>query len=478
MDVKTGFQRSFLIFVNEDAGYETGQKPSGHVKQEVREGKGKLYAAVQNLRPGNGRFVYQLYLIKADRDEAVSVYAGQLVPEHNKAVLEWNFNPRDVGTSGYRIEEFSCLVVLAEYSDKPGDAIICPLAAYRDRKVEWRNSLKAHLRKKKMEIQPGAGAIADDSPAQWKPIMQPMQIDQLPQTMETDLPQEQQPSEPLLSQKHLPQVQLPPEQQPAEPLLTNEKQPQEQLPQYQLPLKQESSEPLLTNEQQPQNHLPQYQLPSEQLPPEQLKIPMMDMPETVYQPLQDQPLESCKDNLLQINTGCVYLNGNMCGALVKNSTAVNPCNSCHMHHWPAQQAVTPVGDVSRLKEELNRYFEINDPFHSKRSDYMWWKVTNPVNLNNLLYQCNIRSPLLFNPVVMMAHYKYRHLIIGIFQDKGREKQYVVCGVPGMHMVDKKPFGEMSRWVQVEGNRVRYGAFGYWLVYINPNDGKILNMSLE
>jgi hypothetical protein len=133
----------------------------------------------------------------------------------------------------------------------------------------------------------------------------------------------------------------------------------------------------------------------------------------------------------------------------------------------------PEGDLEGLEEELDKNFDISDPFHSRRSDYIWWRVTNPVNLNNMFYKNNIRSPLMFNPAVMMAHYKYKHLIIGVFTHKAGQR-YLVCGVPGMHMVDAGPFGEMSKWVQAEGNRVRYGAFGYWLVYLNPKDGKIIN----
>ncbi len=234
---------------------------------------------------------------------------------------------------------------------------------------------------------------------------------------------------------------------------------QDQLPPDQLPLEQLSSEP--------------------QLPYEQQQMPQIQTPDMFPQPPKEQLRAQNQDNLGQIDTGCVYLNGNMCSAFVNNDAGgANPCEACRMHQEQEQRAASPTGDVSRLKEELDRYFEQSDPFHSKRSDYLWWRVNNPVNLNNLLYQCNIRSPLLFNPVVMMAHYKYKHLIIGIFQHRAEQKQYVVCGVPGMHMVDTKPFGGMSRWVQTGGNRPRYGAFGYWLVYINPNDGKILNMSQE
>ena len=183
-----------------------------------------------------------------------------------------------------------------------------------------------------------------------------------------------------------------------------------------------------------------------------------------------------KQEIDKVNTGCMYLNGNMCAAFINNDGyPINPCADCKLQHSSMKPVQKPIGNVVWLKQELARAFEPSDPFHSRRSDYSWWRVTNPVNLNNMLYQSGIRSPLMFNPTVMMAHYKYRHLIIGIFSHKPREKQYVVCGVPGMYMVDRKPFGEMSRWVQVEGSKPKYGAFGYWLAYIDPDDGKMLSL---
>jgi hypothetical protein len=179
-----------------------------------------------------------------------------------------------------------------------------------------------------------------------------------------------------------------------------------------------------------------------------------------------------------VDTGCLYLNGNICGAFLNTAPGnTSPCDACHVHRGAPAEQVQSAGDLSRLKAILDGNFEESDPFHSKRSDYLWWKITNPVNLNNILYQNNIRSPLMFNPAVMLAHYKYHHLIVGIFTRKDGKK-FVVCGVPGMHMVDRKPFGDLSKWVQADGSKSRYGAFGYWLVYINPEDGKILNLNQE
>ena len=130
-------------------------------------------------------------------------------------------------------------------------------------------------------------------------------------------------------------------------------------------------------------------------------------------------------------------------------------------------------------EELSRQFDVTferySPFMVKRSDYSWWKVASPVHLNNILFTFGIKIPVLFNPLVLMAHYKYKHLIVGLYRDAQRDKDYVVCGIPGVYWVDEKPFGNACRWAQVEGNTPTYGAFGYWVVYINPKTGKILSV---
>lgn len=504
----TGFQRSFLIFSNEDGGYEAGQKPSGHVRLEVRDGRGKLHAVVQNLRPGNGRFHYGLYLLKTGRDGIAAAYAGQLAPQPNKTELEWSFDPRNVDGTGIAVGEFDTVAVLVEQEGYPGDLVICPLAAYRGRKTDWRNTMRYALIKKKTQImqeqmqkkQAEQLQVPKTGMQTSRPVMQmPQPVMQIPQqemqmsqelmsqeTMplqETQLPQSEQflqgimsqqeaqlPQE-LMSQEMMPQqeMQLPQSEQFLQGIMPQEMMPQQEMQMSQQEIHIPQQEQFLQGAMpQQETQMPQELTSQETMPQEEASV----LSRTQRQNVQYQPTAE------QVDTGCVYLNGNICGAFVNNGVGVNPCAGCRAHDGRQHYIEPPAGNIILLREELDRYFEKCDPFHSNRSDYIWWRVGNPVNLNNLLYQCNIRSPLLFNPSVMMAHYKYRHLIVGIFTQKAREKQYVVCGVPGMSMVDKKPFGDMSRWVQAEGNRPRYGAFGYWLVFIDPDGGKILNMNQE
>lgn len=388
MESKSGFQRTFLIFGSEDAGYDLGQKPSGHVRIECRDGRGKLWAVVHNLNGRDGKLSYKLYLVRMGRGNATAVYAGMFDIVQTKAELEWEFNPANVQKTGFDINGFDAAVVLAEHMDRENTRLQCPLAAYRNKKFEWRKDIELFLYKLN---------IYDNDTYQGA---------------------------------HHPAV--------------NNFNTIEEVS----PLKGEETS-LLNNEgtlSEKTDHIEHITGYDGINPP----IPM--------------------------NTKCMYINGNTCGMYI-NTSGINPCNTCTLHSQRASvfENNEKREDLTKLKGTLDRNFEQSDPFHSRRSDYRWWKVTNPANLNNILYQNNIRSPLLFNPMVMMAHFKFRHLIVGIYTDKLKNKEYVVCGVPGMHMVDKRPFGELCKWVQAEGNKPKYGAFGYWIVYIDPWTGKILSL---
>lgn len=157
----------------------------------------------------------------------------------------------------------------------------------------------------------------------------------------------------------------------------------------------------------------------------------------------------------------------------------NPCENCYAKRFhrpdilPEQDIVQ---NMEKLKKSFDKVFKVFDPFNSKRKDYTWWRVDNPVGLNNALYQCGIKTPLLFNPVVMMAHFKFQHLAAGIYSDGSKKSEYLVCGVPGVFGIDTKPFGDFCKWVQLEGEAYKYGAFGYWVIYIDPKTGRFLSIS--
>ena len=128
--------------------------------------------------------------------------------------------------------------------------------------------------------------------------------------------------------------------------------------------------------------------------------------------------------------------------------------------------------VASLVESLDGAFEVYNPFKTKSRNIKWWKINSPGYLNNILFKNNIKTYILFNSKVLMAHFKYRHIILGLQIDKASGREQLLCGVPGIYNIDENPFGSISSWVQMEGYKPRYGAFGYWMVSIDPRSGKI------
>jgi hypothetical protein len=456
------FQRNFMIFVNEDSGFEEAGKSSGHVRLEIRGGEGKLEAVIHNLRDGKGQYRYALYLVRLSGGSAEYARIGEIKHAAGRAVLRCSFDPRNVGGTARSFNEYDIAAVVVEYADRKINNIICPLAAYRKKSPGWRDSFRK--------------ALLAASEGRTEPKQQPCG------TVENQVKPETEPSAGGGSAGRYARPE--PEQHPAAEPVPYETVGQE-------PHAQQRPSPYPDGETEPRiqpQPAPYQAAGSEQYSWPEPPTPGEPGPESA--PIQPFPgeapeAEGSADDMAQektgivsplipegINTGCVYLNGNLCDALVNDRSSPDPCGSCRINRGEASEKAQKPGNIDGLQQELDKNFEVFDPFHSGRSDYKWWKVTNPVNLNNILYQNNIRSPLMFNPAVMLAHYRYKHLIVGIFRHKNG-RQYVVCGVPGKYMADPIPFGEMNKWAQAQGTRLRYGAFGYWLIYIDPDNGRIL-----
>lgn len=528
------FQRNFMIFVNEDSGFEEGGKPNGHIRLEMRNGKGRLDAVIHNLKEGKGRFRYVLYLIRQSGGGTDYARIGEIRHAAGRAELKCEFDTLSLGSTVRSADEYDIAAVVVEYADRPagqGDGsannIICPLTAYKKRPTEWRSGFRKALRaaiynavskddvEHEQHDQPyGAIFTLSDQKQHTQPEpdlgTRPEQVlHTRPEKVLHTRPEQvlhtrpEQEPEPLPSagreQEHIPHPfqageiskaqsthfdaaskaqpaysDEAPEAQPAQA----DKAPEAQPARADEALKVQPTYPDKVQKAQPTRFdelLETQSAYSDETPEEQpIQHDEMSGAEEAGDDRKHEKTDTADVSRLEkINTDCVYFNGHLCGAPVSNRSDPDPCGSCRINRGETLAKTQLPGNLEGLERELDNNFKVSDPFLSRRSDYKWWRVTNPVNLNNILYQNNIRSPLMFNPAVMLAHYKYKHLIIGIFQHKNGKK-YVVCGVPGRHMTDMKPFGEMNKWVQVQGMRPKYGAFGYWLVYIDPDNGRILH----
>ena len=413
MDNKNRYQRIFFIFSPEDKGFGNGQEPSGYVKIELSEGKGKLLASVQSLRELD-RLLYKLYLIRTTGGIVVPVCVGPIQLLRNRAELKWDFNPENVANTGFQIKDFNVAAIMGESKDENSSELVCPLAAYRESKVDWRISMDRYMN----SVRENVGKEVQDKQSE----VSNSEIN----TEEVELIEKDISSrfENAIHSKYMPSQNAP-------------------------------------------------QIDSTYIGQTAQEEVQRTQEDSLDEPANETPVNS--DGRI-IGMEEDTLSRGFCVSH-KTQNAAGPCENCAMNNVHNTKGESPKeGDTQELRQYFDKYFEVYDPFRSKRKDYKWWKVGSPVQLNNIMYQCNIKTPLLFNPAVMMAHFKYRHLIVGIYTDQVQKREYVVCGVPGIHRVDDKPFGDLCRWVQVEGNRPRYGAFGYWLVYVDGKSGKLLNIN--
>ncbi len=408
MESKAAFKRNFLILKQEDVGYADMREPSGFIKIEIKDGKGRLFASVKNLRENKVGSNYIVYMLSCTPKQVCSVCTGSIALTKSQGELEWYFDPENVSSTGKRIGEFNIFAVISIQRDKQEDAFICPLVAYRGKEVVWRDRVKGALHSLRTS-ENEYGIYERNQKEFYKGIVEDNAG-----------------------------------------INSNKTFRKEESGKYNF----RDSEGI--DKKDSRNEIPRS--------------------------------ESGSDNI----TGCIYNNG-LNYSQEEQYAGYNPCANCFAANFKDVKYTNgevPVSsktdtnpsntyeeNLEQLGKVFDRCFEPNDPFGSNRKDYRWWKVASPISLNNVLYQCNIRTtPLLFNPVVMMSHFKYRYIIIGIYCDKQKEKEYIVCGIPGVNGIDERPFGDMCRWVQLEGSKLNYGTFGYWIAYIDPRTGNFQSLS--
>lgn len=489
LDGKLGYKRNFLIFEQEDQGYGAGKNPSGFVKVEVRDGRGKLHCSVQNLKEDTARYLYRLYLISSTARGFLMADMGVIPLKKGSVELKLDFDPRSVGDTGSGINSFNIYAVLLEHRDKNSLRIICPLAAYTEGKTEWRS--KAGDRLKALAAKaaatplrtagggnlPGTASIESKySPEEASPDfnipVSAREKSRLPATPEEEQKQPLPGGEEGTLQTEPAVLPEKEGEDPAIPGKYSGQPGEEQLNQPYL----SAQEAIIQMEMELKDVLPEGAIP--EIPegyPEKYEEKQPTRSSISAQ--EDAIQKESEDDRLEDDGEEPAIPGKYPDPPSDESPGETPQGGDSRSASPIEDASRHKtgSDIERLRAALDKFFERYEPFRSRRKDYLWWKVNSPVNLNNVLYQCNIKTPLLFNPALMMAHFKYRHLITGIYTDREKGVDYIVCGVPGVHNIDNKPFGELCRWAQLEGTRPRYGAFGYWLVYIDPQTGKFLNV---
>lgn len=171
MPLNNEYKRYFIILQEDDKGYElaAGKVPTGYVKLEIKNGKGKLTAYAQNVKNGD-KVEYHMLLIAPSKKAAVDM-GRIMVDGTGRGELNIEYDADNVMKSGMKITDF----MVAAVSSNTG----IPLSGYTGRdKIKWKNGYniinKAYDRidKKKEKLEEVV------TPIQTKPIEVEIPIEQ------------------------------------------------------------------------------------------------------------------------------------------------------------------------------------------------------------------------------------------------------------------------------------------------------------
>ncbi len=448
------YQRLFYIFQNMENNLG---RPTGYIKVEINGRAAKLQISLSNMSDRQG-INYRIYGISAKGEKLNHTVIAEIETRGGRADIRLDADSGAIGSNGLKLEDINVFALIAEIHDQ-FNSIVCPLVAYRNGQVQWLQEFEAYMRKSDGEVRqefPGSeAAVAEAEEASGKVDLQAPETEvgledtalekiQVNRIFEEELAEEATEFDGTdlwnLSDSRQDSLKEPEQiENPAHETNTN------------------------TGNQE------EGRLRSE-------KVPDLDTGDagTDGKGLEDTSHEFITS---KFDTTLSSMYEERDGLPADNDIISNA-----ERNFREISSITAEGDAARneldidmLKEELNRSFEVCSPFNARSKRFKWWKINSPGYLNNILFRNNVKTYLLFNPKVMLAHYKYRYIIFGIRYDKYSGRERFVCGVPGVYSIDENPFGNMGSWAQLEGYKPKYGAFGYWIILIDPRTGKLIKL---
>ncbi len=505
------YQRLFYIFksMDNDLG-----NPTGYLKAEVNGENARLQLSLSNLSVRRG-MTYQLFGISKVSNQLKYTLIGEVPVMNGRADLKLDTDTLDIGEKHLRFEDINIYSVIAKIPDG-NSSVVCPLVAYRNGEVSWRKEFESALRTpeeqrsvKQSEITAGldeTDMVKDDcGKPEERSIITEVELEReelieetvgdLSDLIEVQVENTLDPAEgsgrPMEISAQEADLNRPANKGIDEPrsvegeentsdLMKNSEASKyssvelkeelrktgENLMEM---LKSEAPQPKSTKGNQGSGLQGSLESEGNRARSSGIDVKAGGKKEDYREDVTSK-FEATLTSLYnqELESSSLHLDNDIIGSAERNFMEISSINA-------EGDRVNNELDINLLKEELDKSFEVCNPFDTRSKRFRWWKINSPGYLNNILFRNNIKTYLLFNPKVMLAHYKYRYIIFGIRFDKFSGRERLVCGVPGVYSIDENPFGNMGSWAQLEGYKPKYGAFGYWMILIDPRTGKLIKI---
>lgn len=145
------YDKVFVMLRQETNGFASGHRPAwGSCVMEIKNGKGRITATVQGIKKLTDNRYYALFVVAGKMGVSDGICCGKLeVDDYGRGELKWDFDPENVGSTGYGIEEIHTLAILVRGKENYG--LTAPLAGYFNEKRNWQKHFKEYRPKVKEE---------------------------------------------------------------------------------------------------------------------------------------------------------------------------------------------------------------------------------------------------------------------------------------------------------------------------------------
>jgi hypothetical protein len=474
------------LLQEDDKGYEmaAGKIPTGYVKIEVKNGRGKLTAYAQNVKYGE-KVDYRMLLIAPLKKTAVDM--GRLMVDGTgRGELNIEFDADNVMKSGMDISEFMVAAVQASTA--------IPLSGYTGRdKVQWKNSY--HIINKQPERIDKQQEIQEvTAPIQEQPVSMPQlpKVDLVEDVIEYVVDEVN--VMPVQPKKEPVPVQVVTEPVVIEPIVQPEPEPEPILEPMPIPMPEPmpmpepivEPAPIKVEEMLPMKPLFEAQTEikakfvieeTQKEPPKQHyscdnECPKIDYKDYYYEDECEKDSDSDSDS-----------DSDDRDKKKKKCKHDDHCN-CKDHHDDVAELdyekhpfySSPM--YRRLEKVLGRLSD-TEPFEEDDSKERWYKVGDDIYLLNSVTIPFMGSlmplgyPFMSNECVMMQG--RRDYLIGVRYTRGRkDKKYIdaiMFGIPGMYNKQEERYYSMRGFTHFRPHKSK--NHGYWIMIVDLENGEII-----
>lgn len=443
----------------EDKGSGTikNEGPKGYGKIEVKNDQGTLAIYCQNLKTGNNGDRYRWYLINTKKEgEPAIVEVGPMeVDEKGKGEVVWEFNAENVRGSMEEIDNFNVLVLAAQNKDDKRNLFI-PLVGYIDKEkpTAWRYALEKHLyipsrKEKEIEIDPKVVAP--------KPEEAPSIPEKLNESIETDkeyIPIKDDIKE-IIGKDIEDQIE---ENQSIKDEVENKSQPVEDQIEREI-LKETEEEVVEEN-----NIFVEEEIQIESS--KQIEEKVVEQSNMfVEEEIEKESTKQIEEKMIEQNSIFVKEEDN---TLLEDEINNEESYGVQMQGY--------------IENALKDFPKVN-PFINNLEDYIWWQI--PYNHQTIyrsympfiLYVDSVRGPInYYTSKMMQTIYLHQHHIFGILYEENNVAKYYAYGIPGRRLSSEQPYEGatgFTYWHPCDPGPQDINSHGYWILFIDPKNGKII-----